>query len=65
MSQLSLEFKAEKAVEAFVSVNDRKRKHKLLTSATEKKMPALYEQDGKGSEAVVYAKFFSIKNYHG
>jgi hypothetical protein len=32
---------------------------KLLTKALLKKLPALYSQDGKGDEAVVYAKFFT------
>ena len=31
---------------------------KLLTKELEKKLPALREQDGKGDEAIVYAKFF-------
>ena len=31
---------------------------KLVTKAIEKKVPALYEQDGKGMEAVAYAKYF-------
>ena len=32
---------------------------KLLTQALRKQLPALYEQDGKGDEAIVYAKFFT------
>lgn len=32
---------------------------KLLTKALEKQLPALYAQDGKGDEAIVYAKFFT------
>ena len=32
---------------------------KLLTKATAKKIPALYEQDGKGLEATAYVKFFT------
>jgi len=32
---------------------------KLLTKALEKALPALYSQDGKGDEAIVYAKFFN------
>jgi hypothetical protein len=31
---------------------------KLLTQEILKKTPALYAQDGKGDEAIVYAKFF-------
>ena len=31
---------------------------KLLTKELEQKMPALYAQDGKGKEAIVYIKFF-------
>ena len=31
---------------------------KLLTKELEKKLPALYAQDGKGKDAVAYAKFF-------
>jgi hypothetical protein len=31
---------------------------KLLTKELEKKMPALYAQDGKGQQAVAYVKFF-------
>ena len=31
---------------------------KLLTKELEKKLPSLYEQDGKGDEAIAYAKFF-------
>jgi len=33
-------------------------KQKLLTKEIRDKIPALYEQDGKGSEAIVYARFF-------
>ena len=32
---------------------------KLLTKAIEKKLPALYAQDGKGTDAMVFAKFFN------
>jgi|GEM_PF-515431 len=32
---------------------------KLLTKAIEKKLPPLYAQDGKGDEAIAYAKFFT------
>lgn len=32
---------------------------KLLTKELTKKLPALYTQDGKGDEAVYYAKFFT------
>lgn len=32
---------------------------KLLTKALEKQLPALYAQDGKGNEAIAYAKFFT------
>ena len=31
---------------------------KLLTKELEKKLPSLYAQDGKGDEAIAYAKFF-------
>lgn len=31
---------------------------KLLTKALAAKIPALYAQDGKGDDAIVYAKFF-------
>jgi hypothetical protein len=32
---------------------------KLLTKAIASKVPALYSQDGKGMEAIAYAKFFT------
>lgn len=32
---------------------------KLLTEEIKKKLPNLYEQDGKGGEAVAYVKFFT------
>jgi len=32
---------------------------KLLTQELRKQLPALYAQDGKGDEAIVYAKFFT------
>ncbi len=32
---------------------------KLLTKENLKQLPALYEQDGKGDEAVAYVKFFT------
>jgi hypothetical protein len=32
---------------------------KLLTQEIRRKLPALYAQDGKGGEAVVYAKYFT------
>lgn len=32
---------------------------KLMTKELEKKIPALYAQDGKGKEAIAYAKFFT------
>lgn len=32
---------------------------KLLTKALAKKIPALYAQDGKGQDAIAYAKFFT------
>jgi len=32
---------------------------KLMTKALERQMPALYAQEGKGDEAVVFAKFFT------
>ena len=31
---------------------------KLLTKELEKKLPALYSQDGKGMDAICHAKFF-------
>lgn len=31
---------------------------KLLTKEIEKKLPALYAQDGKGKEAIAFVKFF-------
>ena len=31
---------------------------KLLTKELQKKLPPLYSQDGKGDDAIVYAKFF-------
>ena len=31
---------------------------KLITKELEKKLPSLYAQDGKGDEAIAYAKFF-------
>jgi len=38
---------------------------KLLTKALRKQLPALYEQDSKGDEAIVYAHFFMVdSNYH-
>lgn len=32
---------------------------KLLTKAIEKKIPALYSQDGKGEDAIAVVKFFT------
>jgi len=32
---------------------------KLMTKEIEKKIPALYAQDGKGKDAIAYAKFFT------
>ena len=32
---------------------------KLLTKENEKKLPALYAQDGKGKESIAYVKFFT------
>ena len=32
---------------------------KLLTAKNRKDLPALYDQDGKGDEAIAYVKFFS------
>jgi hypothetical protein len=32
---------------------------KLLTKEIEKKLPALYSQDGKGKDAIAYVKFFT------
>jgi hypothetical protein len=37
----------------------RNRRHKLLTAALKKKLPALYTHDGKANEAPVVVKFFS------
>lgn len=31
----------------------------LLTKAIQKALPNLYEQDGKGTQAIAYAKFFT------
>ena len=31
---------------------------KLLTKELQKKLPPLYSQDGKGDDAIAYAKFF-------
>lgn len=35
---------------------------KLMTREIEDKIPALYEQDGKGDDAIVYAHYFCIAN---
>lgn len=35
---------------------------KLMTKEIEKQLPALYAQDGKGYEAIAYAKFFCTWN---
>lgn len=35
-----------------------RRKHLLLTAALKKKLPALYAQDGKGDDAIIYVKLF-------
>ena len=35
---------------------------KMMTKALESKVPALYAQDGKGSEAIIYAHYFSCFN---
>lgn len=35
------------------------RGHKLMTADIRSKIPPLYSQDGKGNDAVIYAKFFS------
>ena len=32
---------------------------KMMTKTLAKKIPALYEQDGKGDDAIVYAHWFS------
>lgn len=32
---------------------------KLLTKTIQKKLPPLYAQDGKGKDAIAYAKFFT------
>lgn len=32
---------------------------KLITKEMQNKIPSLYEQDGKGYEAIAYAKFFT------
>ena len=34
-------------------------RQKMLTEAILKKVPALYSQDGKGMDAIAYAKFFN------
>jgi hypothetical protein len=34
-------------------------RQKFLTKAIEKKIPALYAQDGKGDDAIVHVKFFT------
>jgi hypothetical protein len=33
---------------------------KLMTKELEKQLPALYAQDGKGDDAIVYVKYFDI-----
>lgn len=33
-------------------------RQKLMTKQTEKAIPSLYEQDGKGGDAIAYAKYF-------
>ena len=38
---------------------------KLLTKELQKKLPPLYSQDGKGDDAIAYAKFFCILVAHG
>lgn len=40
---------------------DGKRKHKLLTKADAKRLPALYSQDGN-EDPTVHVKFFSIQS---
>jgi hypothetical protein len=39
--------------------NNRIRGMKLLTKELRRKLPPIYAQDGKGSKAVVYAKYFT------
>jgi exonuclease III len=39
--------------------NNRQRRMKLLTDEIRQTLPALYSQDGKGSKAVAYVKFFT------
>lgn len=36
---------------------------KLMTKTLAKKIPALYEQDGKGDDAIVYAHWFSLTGW--
>lgn len=39
-------------------------RQKMLTAEIIKKTPALYAQDGKGQEAIAYAKFFNPCGSH-
>lgn len=36
---------------------------KLMTKTLAKKIPAIYEQDGKGDDAIVYAHWFSLTGW--
>jgi len=51
----------DKLVEIVYSYDMKQRRFqmKLLTKAIAAKLPKLYQQDGKGDEAIVYAKFFT------
>jgi hypothetical protein len=40
------------------TVNNQRRGMKLLTQELRETLPALYEQDGKGGNAIAYIKFF-------
>jgi hypothetical protein len=44
------------------TLNNQHRGMKLLTQELRKKIPALYAQDGKGGQSIVYAKFFCPSN---
>lgn len=37
---------------------------KLMTKTLAKTIPALYEQDGKGDDAIVYAHWMSLTGWH-
>lgn len=49
------------SVEWLISKVDGRRKHKLLTKALKKQIPALYSQDG-AEDPTVYCKLFSIRS---